>query len=61
MVGPFNFSRLPVIHFGAGTSGKAVPLASRYGRRLLLVTGKSSFAESLRGRKILDQLVASSY
>ncbi len=58
MVEPFNFSRLPVIHFGAGTAGKAVPLASRYGRRLLLVTGKTSFAESLRGQKILDQLDA---
>jgi alcohol dehydrogenase class IV len=59
MVEPFNFSRLPVIHFGTGTSGKAVPLASRYGRRLLLVTGKTSFAASPWGRKILDRLDAS--
>jgi alcohol dehydrogenase class IV len=59
MVMSFKFSRLPAIHFGEGTAGKAVTLAAEYGNRLLLVTGKVSFSESRWGRDIIEQLDAS--
>ena len=56
MVGSFILSRLPVIHFGAGTAGKAAFLASEYGNSLLLVTGKSSFGKSEWGKGMHNEL-----
>ncbi len=58
MAGAFKFSRIPEIHFGTGSSEKAVSLAVRFGERMLLVTGKSSFSNSKRGKRLLYDLDA---
>jgi alcohol dehydrogenase class IV len=58
MVGAFSFSRLPEIHFGTGSSEKAISLAGRFGERILLVTGKSSFTDSKWGKRLLYDLDA---
>lgn len=46
MVEPFSFARLPLILFGKGRFGLLAGLVNQYGRQVLLVTGRSSFAES---------------
>ncbi len=59
MVDSFNFSKLPEIYFGTGSIRKAVWLVRRYGKNILLVTGKSSFSNSKWGRRLLDEFDAS--
>jgi alcohol dehydrogenase len=49
MIPPFSIARLPRIEFGTGTLRKLPDLASAYGKRLLLVTGQSSFGTSPGG------------
>ena len=46
MTAPFSISRLPRIEFGAGSLRKLPAIAGGFGRRLLLVTGQSSFEGS---------------
>lgn len=46
MLAPFTIARLPRIDFGRGAVRRVPELASRYGRRVLLVTGARSFAAS---------------
>ncbi|AXY42711.1 iron-containing alcohol dehydrogenase [Halomonas sp. JS92-SW72] len=45
---PFRVSPLPEIHFGRQTLARLPALIARYGRRVLLVTGRRSFIESPR-------------
>lgn len=45
-VAPFSVGRLPEILFGDGVLVRAAELASGFGRRLLLVTGRRSFLAS---------------
>ena len=46
MVKPFNFARLPIIFFGPGKLKLLPDLVRKYGRNLLLVSDRKSFAES---------------
>jgi alcohol dehydrogenase len=46
MFAPFAIARLPRIELGRGVVRKLPELASRFGRRVLLVTGARSFRES---------------
>jgi len=56
MVGPFIFSRLPVIHFGPAKIDNLATIAAGYGRSALLVTGSASFIASPMGEKVLKSL-----
>jgi alcohol dehydrogenase class IV len=56
MVKPFSFARLPVIWFGRGSFGQLAGLARKNAGRVLLVTGKSSFTESVYGKQLLVEL-----
>ena len=56
MIGPFSIARLPRIEFGAGAAAKLPGILAAYGRRLLLVTGRESFAASAGGAALLDRL-----
>lgn len=56
MVKPFQFAALPLIFFGPGTISGLPGHVRRYGKSVLLITGKSSFTESEKGRRILSLL-----
>ncbi|MFO7620388.1 MAG: iron-containing alcohol dehydrogenase [Bacteroidales bacterium] len=56
MVKPFSFARLPVIWFGRGRFGMLSGLVKKTGRRVLIVTGRSSFAESVFGKQLFREL-----
>jgi alcohol dehydrogenase len=58
MIAPFSIARLPRIEFGAGSLRKLPDIATGYGKRLLLVTGKSSFENSPAGSWLLNELSA---
>ena len=53
---PFSIARLPRIEFGSGTFGLIGGLAARYGKRVLIVTGASSFPASANWQLLLQQL-----
>lgn len=55
---PFSIARLPRIEFGAGVLHKLPDIAAGYGKRLLLVTGARSFAESPAGEWLTGELQA---
>ena len=46
MVAPFTFSRIPVIHFGAGEFNAQPDIISRMGKTILIITGAESFQSS---------------
>jgi alcohol dehydrogenase class IV len=46
MIKPFQFTRLPLIIFGNGKVSELPGLIKRYGKRALLVTGKTSFEKT---------------
>jgi len=52
----FKFTRLPQIHFGSGLIGNIIPCLKNYGNNILLVTGGSSFSESVWGDRLLEDL-----
>ncbi len=54
MVKPFQFSRLPIIYFKTGGIADLTSIARRYGRNIVLVTGKSSFTSSRFAASLLD-------
>ncbi len=56
MVKAFQIARLPVLHFGPGQITSLPMILSRYGSRILIITGKSSFIASPSAAGILDQL-----
>jgi alcohol dehydrogenase class IV len=58
MIPSFAIARLPRIEFATGTLRKLPAIASGYGKRLLLVTGARSFAESAAGDWLLGELRA---
>jgi alcohol dehydrogenase class IV len=58
MIRPFSFSRTPQIVFGAGSSAKLPALASRYGRRVLLLSGPHWLAASGRLEELTAGLTA---
>ena len=61
MIPSFAIARLPRIEFGAGTLRKLPAIAASYGKRLLLVTGARSFAESTAGEWLLGELKAQGF
>jgi alcohol dehydrogenase class IV len=56
MVNPFRFTRLPEIFFRKGSIAELPGLTSRFGKPVVLVTGRRSFTESQRGKKLLHLL-----
>lgn len=58
IIAPFSIARLPRIEFGAGTIRKLPDIATAYGKRLLIVTGRSSFTDSEAGRAFFVELDA---
>lgn len=59
MVRPFNFTRLPEICFGEGKLSLLPGLLARFGKRIILVTGKKSFLESDSAEQLLDSFRSS--
>lgn len=66
VITPFSFARLPRIEFGSGRISTIPDLVTRFGKRLLIVTGARSFlqseawerlAHSLRERECTWQLI----
>jgi alcohol dehydrogenase len=57
----FSIARLPRIEFGAGAIRKLPDIAGAYGKRLLLVTGTRSFAESHAGAWLFGELKKRGY
>ena len=55
MVGRFSLSRLPEIHFGSGQIVRLPELAMKYGKRILLVTGGSSFRNTEAYHHLMSQ------
>lgn len=56
MIAPFSISRLPRILFGAGQIRQIPALTHQYGKKALLVTGKSSFRQSPRWDVLVNGL-----
>jgi len=52
----FTLAKLPRIEFGTGCAAKLPAILAGYGKRLLLVTGASSFTESDAGHRTLGAL-----
>lgn len=55
-IAPFALARLPRIEFGAGVLDKLPAIAGEFGRRLLIVSGRRSFAESASGARLFADL-----
>lgn len=56
MVKPFQFSRLPKIYFKNGIIADLASIIKIYGKKIILVTGKSSFLSSIYAEKLLHDL-----
>ncbi len=54
MVNPFNFTRLPEIFFGEGKLSLLPGLIDKFGKRIILVTGRRSFIGSDYAETLLD-------
>jgi alcohol dehydrogenase class IV len=54
MVRPFQFGRIPKIYFRPGMISELPALAGKYGKKLVLVTGRKSFLESLYADRLLS-------
>ncbi|MBN2665042.1 MAG: iron-containing alcohol dehydrogenase, partial [Bacteroidales bacterium] len=54
MVKPFNFTRLPEIFFGEGKLSLLPDLVCKFGKRIILVTGRRSFMDSASAAMVLD-------
>ncbi len=57
MVKPFQFSRLPIIHFGTGKLKLLPDLIGRYGKEIILVTAGDSFLKSPYACALFDSLL----
>ena len=56
MVKPFQFARVPRILFGNGMISKLPGIAEGYGKNLIIVTGRGSFASSEYCGRLLEEL-----
>jgi alcohol dehydrogenase class IV len=56
MVKPFQFARVPKIHFKNGVISELPSIAKSYGDRLLIISGKKSFIQSAHAEKLFDDL-----
>ncbi|MFT3848901.1 MAG: iron-containing alcohol dehydrogenase [Propionivibrio sp.] len=52
----FAFARMPEVHFGAGMLNKLPTLLGGHGKRILLVTGSSSFRRSTHCERLMQAL-----
>lgn len=56
MVKPFQFARVPAIHFKKGMIAGLPSLTDYYGKRLVIVTGKSSFLKTPQSEQLFSEL-----
>jgi len=56
MVKQFQFSKLPVIIFRNGIIAELASIALNYGNKIILVTGKNSFQNSLQSEELIESL-----
>ncbi len=56
MVDNFRFARIPAVHFGKGTFSTLPSLCRKYGKSLVVVTGKSSFIRSPEAETFFNKL-----
>lgn len=56
MVKPFQFSRLPNIIFRNGIIAELASIAHKYGNKIILVTGKGSFLNSIHSEYLFHSL-----
>ncbi|MCF7821811.1 MAG: iron-containing alcohol dehydrogenase [Mariprofundaceae bacterium] len=56
MIPEFFFSSTPHIHFGSGKRSMLTELAGRFGKKMVLVTGDSSFDSSGRCQQLWQEL-----
>jgi alcohol dehydrogenase class IV len=56
MVKPFQFSRLPKIYFKNGIIADLPAIIAAWGNKVIVVTGKSSFLDSLNADKFFNEL-----
>jgi alcohol dehydrogenase class IV len=56
----FNFARIPLIHFGAGTIRDLPSWIQKFGHRVIIVTGSKSFRESKKWEDLKKTLNARS-
>ena len=61
MVAPFQFAKIPTIYFGNGKIALLPEIASAYGSRLVIVTGKKSFLKSKQSEILFDNLKKNSF
>ncbi len=54
MVKPFQFSRLPKIYFKRGIIAELPSFICSYGKKIILVTGKSSFTNSVYSGRLFN-------
>jgi alcohol dehydrogenase class IV len=54
MVKPFQFSRLPKIYFKRGIIAELPSFIRSYGKKIILVTGKSSFTNSVYSGRLFN-------
>lgn len=54
MLPSFNFARIPQIIFGAGKLNELYDISSKFGRKILLITGKNSLKKSGK----LDEIIS---
>lgn len=50
----FSSLPLPALHYGSGSFSRIAPIAAQYGRRVLLLTGKSALERSGHLERLLD-------
>jgi len=55
MVKPFQFSRLPKIYFKRGIIAELPAFICSYGKKIILVTGKSSFTNSVYSGRLFNE------
>lgn len=60
MVGNFDLSHTPDIHFGIGSREKLTGCVKKFGERVALLTGKASFTRNSAGKELIDSLVQGS-
>jgi alcohol dehydrogenase class IV len=56
MIAPFHIASTPNLHFGNGKVSMLSSLVSKYGKRVLLVTGEKSFQNTETGKAIIQEL-----
>jgi alcohol dehydrogenase class IV len=57
----FTFSRIPELVFGAGKLSLLPGLLDKFGKHLLIVTGKASFAATPQAAQLFDNLTKSGF